>query len=649
MPESSARLARLLEAAAAGTATEAALAELADLALATGRWADAATALERALSVAGTLPEPLAVRLVAAWAPLGKHEVAVNYLQRLASVGPELARAYQDLLESAVRAGKGPVARSGYAALSKGGDTATNLRLAELELEGGMIDAAAERLARIAQAQPGHVLARLLIRRAAGLRAARAIAELELLIARAPFAGGTIAFAHEGAVFHGPPSAAFVDALGSRDDLVENELFVALGRYQLERGETDTALRTLQRAKGAEPFLLPELAALKARIWARKGHADLALEELTSVSAAELVRAEQRDGLLLLMDLLEGQQRAVEALAVARAAARLGGEEIGARLRRLELTAHTQVEPVDGEGEGAPASAPRDAAEVAGIPVGTLIHGVYEVLGELGRGGMGIVLRVKNRKLDRVEALKLLPESSADAGAYERLVREAKLLAGLSHPAIVRVYALGRHEGRPFLAMELLDGETLGARLKNAGRMPISEVLWIARAVAVGLQAAHASGIVHRDVKPDNVMLLKGSRAAKLMDFGLAQTVHLDDGGSSSGVKRESFMGTIHYISPEQINGQDVGPRADVYSFGVVLYEMLTGQAPFDSPNPHNLMFMHLTRAAPSPRLLRPETPEALERLVLACLEKSPAKRPTDFGAVLAVLPDVRDFRTEGA
>ena len=98
-------------------------------------------------------------------------------------------------------------------------------------------------------------------------------------------------------------------------------------------------------------------------------------------------------------------------------------------------------------------------------------------------------------------------------------------------------------------------------------------------------------------------------------------------------------MGTIHYVSPEQINGQDVGRASDVYSFGVVTYEMLTGQAPFDSPNPHNLMFMHLTRPAPSPRLLRPEVPDALDALVLACLDKAPARRPADFGAVLARLP----------
>jgi serine/threonine protein kinase len=125
-------------------------------------------------------------------------------------------------------------------------------------------------------------------------------------------------------------------------------------------------------------------------------------------------------------------------------------------------------------------------------------------------------------------------------------------------------------------------------------------------------------------------MIMSGEGGVKVMDFGLAA-----DLGSSSGLRRESFMGTIHYISPEQINGQEIDRRADVYSFGVVLYEMLTGQPPFDSPDPHNLMFMHLTRTPPSPLALRPDTPAWLASLVLGCLEKAPAGRPADLGEVL--------------
>ncbi|MBI4860737.1 MAG: protein kinase [Candidatus Riflebacteria bacterium] len=623
------------------------LRDVGDLALRMGQWTDALKAYERLssrpraeLAREGVTALELASRLLACWSPLGQYDKALKLLEQLQDAArptPALYQAFEECFQSAAKVGRRDVAVNGLSLLARwGGEEATaNLKLAELQLELGEPEEAEGRIKRVLASQPGHVLARLLLRRARGMLTVKRIRELRILLDHPgkPYDGKGIQFAHEGVSFCASPSAAFKDALANRPHLVENELLLALARSYFDGGEWEESLRFLQRIRLPEPFLTVEVTALKGLIWLRKGFPDLALAELGQAGARALVDEKLRDAALALTDLLEQNGRVPEALKAARLLKKLSGVPDQAdRIARLELKSRTQVEDDLG-----PSIETARAPARAAVPTGQneVIDGNYEVLQPLGQGGMGVVLKVLNRKLDRVEALKLLPERTAkDAPAVELLVQEARALAVVSHPNIVKVFGLGEHNGRPYLTMEFLEGETLTATIRRRGRLEVGEILGVARQVALGLRAAHAGGIVHRDVKPENIMLTAGGQRVKLMDFGLAR-----DLSSSGGLRQESFMGTIHYISPEQINGQNVDHRTDVYSFGVVLYEMLTGQPPFDSPNPHNLMFMHLTKTPPSPRVLRPEIPVGVEALVLHCLEKAPERRPSGFDEVLKELP----------
>jgi tetratricopeptide (TPR) repeat protein len=664
-----------------------------ELALAMGKWPEAERIFQPLVpDPTDPAASPALTRLVRAWSPLGRHESAVTLLQRLAGrarPSGELVAAFEACVESAAAAGKGELSLAGFAALAAcvPEDTTVALRAAELHLEAGGAEAALAWIRRVLSRHPGHVLARLLARRAAAMRRAQRTAELRLLLDGAE-AGDRIVFTHEGRTLAPPPSEAYREANAHRGDLDPGELLVALARHLVEAGAADEALRALQRIQHADPDLAVEASALKARAWFHRGFPDLALEELARHPVRALARGPLMPALLLRARLSERAGRLAAALEAVRAA-RAAFERERARRRhdgastpvgpaspadpadptdpaagidpraladweaRLSERLRTVVESGDaapGRSERPsgrhphPASAPaarpeggRPPPAGASGPLPVWCPPGYEVLGEMGTGGMGRVFRARNLRLDRVEALKLLGETeSGDPAARARFAGEARSLAQVAHPCVVRVFGSGAHAGRPYLTMELLAGETLGAALRRRGRLPIEEALAVAAALAAGLRAVHDGGIVHRDIKPDNVMLLAPSPGVKIMDFGLAR-----DLGSSSGQRRESFMGTIHYIAPEQINGQELDRRTDVYSYGAVLYEMLTGQPPFDSDNPHSLMFLHLTRTPPSPRILRPEVPEALEQLVLECLEKAPARRPPDFGALLARLEQV--------
>ncbi len=260
----------------------------------------------------------------------------------------------------------------------------------------------------------------------------------------------------------------------------------------------------------------------------------------------------------------------------------------------------------------------------------------YEILGKLGEGGMGVLFRARDTRLGRTVALKVLrAEAVADPERRRRFLQEAKAVSALSHPGIVTLFDVGEDPAQgTFISMECLEGESLRERLAR-GRLAVPEALRIATEMARALAAAHAAGIVHRDVKPANVMLTD-SGAVKVLDFGLAKLFHVDgaphDTDAVTVTARAQtaqgiVMGTPAYMSPEQAQGRVVDARSDVFSLGAVLYEMLAGRRPFEGENEISLLSAILRDTPVSLHTLRDDLDPKIETLVLRCLEKDPGTR----------------------
>jgi serine/threonine protein kinase len=262
----------------------------------------------------------------------------------------------------------------------------------------------------------------------------------------------------------------------------------------------------------------------------------------------------------------------------------------------------------------------------------------YRVLEKLGEGGMGVIYRALDTRLERTVALKVLrPEVLGDSDRRRRFAREARAASALNHPNIVTIYDIGSDRGVDFIAMEYVEGESLHRRLAER-RLPFEEVLRYARGIAEALAAAHATGIVHRDVKPANAMVSR-TGDIKVLDFGLAKWTEAPAADSEALTRSAShyteegvIVGTVAYMSPEQAEGKAVDARSDVFSFGVVLYELVCGQRPFLGSSVTTLLSAILRDTPPPPRRLRPEAPSDLERVVLRCLEKDPGKRYPSAG-----------------
>ena len=281
--------------------------------------------------------------------------------------------------------------------------------------------------------------------------------------------------------------------------------------------------------------------------------------------------------------------------------------------------------------------------------MGEVIAQRYEVQELVGRGGMSSVFKAHDTLLERNVALKILHEHHLEDDEYvERFKSEARTVAQLSHPNIVTVIDRGETDGRPFIVFEYVDGQTLDQVLARRGALPIDEALEIAIASARGLAIAHRHGLVHRDVKPQNI-LLNGDRQPKVTDFGIARSLDVKKGVTQTG----TVLGTSNYIAPEQASGDRAGPESDVYSLGVVLFELLTGRVPFEGENFVTVAMKHINEPAPSVTARRRDVPPRLAAAVSRALAKDPRDRFDSMDAFAAeleaCLEDVRSGDADSA
>ena len=245
----------------------------------------------------------------------------------------------------------------------------------------------------------------------------------------------------------------------------------------------------------------------------------------------------------------------------------------------------------------------------------------FEILGEAGRGGMGVVYRVHDRETDEVVALKALrPELAADTGLLERFKRELRLARRITHRNVCRVYELHRTPAMCFVTMEFVDGESLRSLLQRRGLLKVEEGITIALQICAALREAHHHGIVHRDLKPENVMLDR-SGTIKVMDFGIARSL------TTATTFTAGTLGTPAYMAPEQATGHPVDHRTDIYSLGLVLYEAFTGVAAFTADTLMALAWKQVHETPTHPRELEPSLSPILEKAILKCLEKDPNQR----------------------
>ncbi len=250
----------------------------------------------------------------------------------------------------------------------------------------------------------------------------------------------------------------------------------------------------------------------------------------------------------------------------------------------------------------------------------------YRIERRLGRGGMGIVYLAVEAGLERRVALKLVaPDAAADDVFRARFAHESRIAASIEHPNVVPIYAAGEHEGIPFIAMRYVSGSDLNRKLISGGRLEPRRAVALIGQVAAGLDAIHAAGLVHRDVKPANV-LLSGSEASEhayITDFGVARNV-----ASTSGLtKTGRFVGTLDYVAPEQIRGGEIDARADVYALGCLLFKLLTGEVPFPRDGEAARLYAHLNDEPPAASLFTPMVPKALDRVIARAMAKSPDAR----------------------
>ena len=254
------------------------------------------------------------------------------------------------------------------------------------------------------------------------------------------------------------------------------------------------------------------------------------------------------------------------------------------------------------------------------LKTGMIIAERYEILGKIGTGGMADVYKAKDHKLNRFVAVKVLkPEFREDTTFIQKFRSEAQAAAVLTHPNIVNVFDVGDDNGVYYIVMELIEGITLKEYISKKGRLSVKEATSIAIQVSMGLEAAHSHGIVHRDVKPQNIIISMDGKV-KVTDFGIARA-------ASSNTISSNVMGSVHYSSPEQVRGGYSDEKSDIYSLGITLYEMVTGRVPFDGDTTVAIAIKHLQEEMVPPSVYAPELPHSLEQIILKCTQKSVDRR----------------------
>ncbi len=408
--------------------------------------------------------------------------------------------------------------------------------------------------------------------------------------------------------------------------------FLRSGDIYHHEGRDDEAISVLQKVP-QEDDEFGRAAAILGDIFAARGQLAIAVTKLQqAIGDTELTR-DSVDGYYKLATIYQedGKPRdAVEIFEKIMAFDYHYGDVEGRLAKTRALIA--EEEPLAGTsqaGTGAGAGNPSFG--------GTAEESRYKIIGELGRGGMGIVYKVQDTVLDRIVAFKVLPQALVEnPQAISNFMREAQAAAKLNHPNIVTVYDTGEYQGRYYIAMEYVEGTTLKEILRRRGAISPSGVMHVLMQICEALAYAHEKKVVHRDIKPANAMWTRDKKV-KLMDFGLAKVI--EEARNHTTV----VAGTPYYMSPEQTLGKNVDHRTDIYSLGVAIFEMATGTVPFKEGN---IPYHHVHTAPPKIRELRPDLPHTLSAIVERCLEKDPANRYQSAGEILA---EVRQGLASGA
>jgi tetratricopeptide (TPR) repeat protein len=431
------------------------------------------------------------------------------------------------------------------------------------------------------------------------------------------------------------PRSAVEDFLMAGDKLRAAETLASLGerleaaRLLLELGRSEEALSELQKLPPESPSFL-EASDQIGQIFIGKDLLPLAVERYRMALAGRPLNDQTRPLYFNLATALERAGKEPAALTIYQKIATADFSYRGVGQRVEQLRAHMRSTTQD-------RSAAQDSKSIKLLPTRQnmepkeLFGGRYEILSRLGDGGMGSVYKARDLELDEIIALKVLRR--AEPTTVERLKRELKVARKLSHPNIVRLFHFSEAESVYFLCMEYVDGRTLKSLVIEQGAFPTVEAIPILTQIARALQAAHAAGVIHRDIKPQNI-LLDARHQVKVLDFGIAWSAE----ESVSLTMEGEVVGTPEYMSPEQISAKPVDARSDLYSLGVVAYELITGQVPFRGETPVATVLQHLREEPVRPCVVHPLVPTDIEKIVLRLLRKNPKDRYKSAHELLADL-----------